>query len=50
MADAAASKAAEGNLVGVQLPSPAPFCFVLWCGKLQWGSAGIEVSAKLHWL
>lgn len=25
MADAAASKAAEGNLMGVQVPSPAPY-------------------------
>ena len=25
MADAAASKSAEGNIMGVQVPSPAPF-------------------------
>ena len=29
LADAADSKSAEGNLVGVQLPLPAPFKFAV---------------------
>ena len=52
MAYAVASKATEGNLMGVQIPSPAPFCFALSSGKiLVWATQKLgeaECSCEAH--
>ncbi len=38
MGNAAASKAVEGNLLGVQLPSPAPSLYQMWNSTFEWNN------------